>query len=203
VRRGLLAWLAAWLIRAWTATLRYRLEGAPIDGPGLLAFRHGDQLPLFGLRRGRRLVAPVSLSRDGRLQARILAHLGIATVAGSSSRGGARAARGLLRALRSDRSALLAVDGPRGPFGQVKPGVVFLARRTGLPIWPVGVAVGAGRRLRRAWDRYLVPRPFTRALVLVGEPVRIPPDGDVEAGRAELEARLALLAEEAARRLRP
>ncbi len=198
----MLPWLAALVIRLWTATLRYRIEGAPVTGPGVLAFLHGDQLPLLGVRpRRMALVAPVSLSKDGRLQARILARLGIGSVDGSSSRGGARAARGLLRALAAGSVALVAVDGPRGPPGRVKPGVVFLARRSGVPIWPVGVAVGGGHRLRRAWDAYLLPRPFARALVLVGEPLRVSPETDPESCRAELERTLAALQAEARQRL--
>lgn len=196
-RAGLLAWLASWCVRAWIATLRYRRLGPAIEGPGLVAFWHGDQLPLFGQRPPGRLVAPISLSRDGRLQARVLARLGIADAPGSSSRGGSRAARVLLRAVRRGAVALMAVDGPRGPRHEVKPGVVFLARASGAPVWPVGVAVGRGLRLKRAWDRYLLPLPFTRAWVVVGEPLRFGPDTDAETARAALAAGLAAVAAEA------
>ncbi len=198
-RAGVLAWCAAWLLRAWIATLRYRRSGPAIEGPGVVAFWHGDQLPLFGQRPRGALVAPVSLSRDGRLQARILARLGIAEAPGSSSRGGSRAARGLLRAVRRGAVALMAVDGPRGPRHEVKPGVVFLARLSGAPVWPVGVAVARGRRLKRAWDRYLLPLPFTRAWVVVGEPLRFEADADPEAARAALAAGLSEVAARAER----
>lgn len=188
--RRWLALPAALLIRSWLFTLRARRVGAPFDGPGLVAFWHGDQLPLLGHRPCGRLVAPVSLSADGRLQARILARLGIGHVSGSSSRGGAGALRGLWRALRGGALALMAVDGPRGPRGTVKPGVIYLARRTGLPIWPVGVAVSRGWRLRRAWDRYLLPCPFARAVVRVGAPWHPPADGSIEGACAELARRI-------------
>lgn len=183
----MLAWAASWLIRVWVATLRYRRVGAWPAGPGVVAFWHGDQLPLLGQRPPGRLVAPVSLSADGRLQARILARLGVEHVSGSSSRGGARALLGLARALKepSGALALVAVDGPRGPRGVAKPGAVYLARRLGVPIWPVGVAVRRGRRLRRAWDRYLLPLPFTRAVVHFGAPWS-PPAGSIDAACAAL-----------------
>lgn len=197
--RRWLALPAAILVRIWLATLRSRRVGAVFDGPGLVAFWHGDQLPLLGERPAGRLVAPVSLSADGRLQALILARLGIEHVSGSSSRGGAVALRGLWRALRAGALALVAVDGPRGPRGVVKPGVIYLARRTGLPIWPAGVAVSRGRRLRRAWDRYLLPCPFARAVVRVGAPWYPPADGPIDDACAEL-ARLIAHANEAARR---
>jgi len=167
-----------------------RRLGPPLRGPGLVAFWHGDQLPLLGQRPPGPLVAPVSLSEDGRLQARVLARLGIDHVSGSSSRGGAAALRGLWRALRRGALVLMAVDGPRGPRGEVKPGVIYLARRTGLPIWPVGIAVARGRRLHSAWDRYLLPRPFTRGVVRVGDPWHPPVDAPIEGACAELARRI-------------
>lgn len=168
----MLAFCLRWLIRLWTATLRLRRVGPAFERPSIVAFLHGDQLPLFRVRPAPPVVAPVSLSRDGALQAAILAGLGIRSVRGSSSREGHRAARGLLRALAGDEIVVLAVDGPRGPRGVAKAGAGFLAARSGAPIHPVGVAVGGGRRLRRAWDRYLLPLPFTRAVVWVGEALR-------------------------------
>jgi lysophospholipid acyltransferase (LPLAT)-like uncharacterized protein len=166
----------------------------------LIAFRHGDQLPLLALRRQMgTLVAPVSLSTDGELQSVILGRLGIFCVRGSSSRGGARAARGLLQAVRRGANGLVAVDGPRGPFGSVKPGVVFLARTTGAPIFPVAAACRAGRRIERAWDRYLLPRPFTRTSVCVGAPIHLAPDADPPTACAAIASALEATALEAER----
>jgi lysophospholipid acyltransferase (LPLAT)-like uncharacterized protein len=193
----LLGWGAWLLIRAWTWSLRYRRLGPPIVGPGLVAFWHGDQLPLLGQRPMGDVVAPISASRDGRLQAAILGRLGVGDVPGSSSRGGAAAARGLLRALSRGAVALMAVDGPRGPRGLVKPGVVYLAGHVGAPVFPVAVAVARGRRLRRAWDRYLLPLPFTRTVVVVGEPLHFTRGDDLEAGALALAERLERLGAEA------
>lgn len=201
--RRWLAAPAALLIRIWLATLRLRRLGPPLHGPGLVAFWHGDQLPLLGHRPDGPLIAPVSLSADGRLQARILARLGIDHVSGSSSRGGAAALRGLWRALRGGALALMAVDGPRGPRGAVKPGIIHLARRSGLPIFPVAVAVRRGHRLRRAWDRYLLPCPFTRGVVRVGDPWYPPAEGSVDLACAELARRIAETAAIARRDLQP
>ena len=197
--RSLVGAVVALVVRLWIASLRYRRLGPPIGGPGLVAFWHGDQLALLGQRPPGELVAPISLSRDGRLQAAVMRRLGIAEAPGSSSRGGARAARGLLRALARGAVALLAVDGPRGPRHVVKPGVVFLARRSGLPVWPVGVAVGAGRRLASPWDRFLLPRPFTRTWVVVGAPLTMAADADPEEARLELEAAMHAVSAEASR----
>lgn len=196
--RQLLAFALRLLVRAWIATLRCRRVGPAFERPGIVAFFHGDQLPLLRIRPARPAVAPVSLSRDGELQSRVLGGLGIDSVRGSSSRGGAQAARGLLRALRAGAMVLVAVDGPRGPRGGVKPGVAFLARAAGVPVYPVGVGVGCGRRLRRAWDRFLLPLPFTRTTIVVGSPlVRCATESD-----ADFVERLALALAEASARAR-
>lgn len=137
----------------------------------MLAFWHGEQLALLPARPAGPLIAPISLSADGRLQARIMARLGVDDAPGSSSRGGLGAARRLIRALRRGAVVLLAVDGPRGPRHAVKPGAAFIARATEAPVHPVGVAVRRGRRLQRAWDRFLLPLPFTRVHVVFGPPI--------------------------------
>jgi hypothetical protein len=131
------------LLRLWLFTLRIRRTGPPFDRPAVIVFWHGDQFPLLAVRPSAPVAAAVSRSRDGSLQAGILGGLGVVSVRGSSSRGGAHAARGLLRALRAGWPVLLAVDGPRGPRGSVAPGAAFLAGRTGFPVQAVGVAVPA------------------------------------------------------------
>ncbi len=179
--RALLAPIIGVVARLWIASLRFERRGPPMEGPSLVAFWHGDQLPLLGQRPRGQVVAPISLSRDGRMQARIMKHFGIGDVPGSSSRGAFGAARGLLRALQGGAVALMAVDGPRGPRGHVKTGVAFLARHAKVPVYPVGVASGLFKRLG-AWDRFLLPLPFSRVVVWVGTPMRL------EAGLTDAQA---------------
>jgi lysophospholipid acyltransferase (LPLAT)-like uncharacterized protein len=68
-------------------------------------------------------------------------------------------------------------DGPRGPARVCKPGVVRLAARSGLPVVPVGAYPSNGWRLR-SWDRFIVPRPFTKVHVEFGPPIDVPPDAE-------------------------
>lgn len=189
--RRALAELLIWVIRAWVATLRLKIAGDVPNGPALLALRHGDQLALIKARP-RGLVVPVSLSADGRLQAQILTRLGLKTVDGSSSRGGALAARSMLRALRGGAVVAIAVDGPRGPLGVVKPGIVRLAQWSGAPVVAIGIEA-RGRRLRRTWDQFLLPWPFSRVTVRLDAATLIPADADEGAACSALEARLEAL----------
>ena len=173
----LLGILLGLLARLWLATLRVRVVLHPAleavrDRPWVLAFWHGTQWPLLAWRRRRRTVVLVSLSRDGAMQARALAVQGLRVVRGSSSRGGARGLAALVRAMKREQAdAAFAVDGPRGPLGVVKGGVIAAAQATAAVVVPMTGRVGRGVVLRRAWDRFAVAWPFTRVDVVLGAPI--------------------------------
>src|SRR5712671_4512113 len=123
--RRALGVLIGLLVRVWLATLRLTLLVDPAlaraDGRAWsLAFWHGQQFALLRWRRRRPTVALVSLSRDGELQSRALAQVGLTIERGSSSRGGAAGLRAIVRRLRRGLDAAFAVDGPRGPAGVVR-----------------------------------------------------------------------------------
>jgi len=191
--RAVLGLLLGLVARLWLASLRVRVVADPAllaagDRPWVLAFLHGTQWPLLAWRRRGPTVVLVSLSADGELQSRALRLQGLAVVRGSSSRGGARGLAALVRAMKRLRAdAAFAVDGPRGPYGVVKPGVVLAARATGAVLVPMGSAVTSGIVLRRAWDRFAVAWPFTRVTVVLGAPVE-PTD---PTARERLEAAIA------------
>jgi len=107
----------------------------------ILAFWHGRQLMLPLSYGGSRLYILVSEHRDGELIHRIVRRFGFDTIRGSSTRGGVRALRQLVRLGRSGVDLAVTPDGPRGPRCVAQPGVVELAKLTGLPILPLTVAV--------------------------------------------------------------
>ena len=165
--------------------------------PIIWAFWHED---MFGVlfsylpTRPGRLSVMISRSRDGEKLARVLWPLHIEPVRGSSSRGAVRGIvelkRWLMQGSEVPLMAAMAVDGPRGPRRQSKPGAVMLARQSGAIIVPV--AIHSSRQWTfRSWDRTRLPRPFCRLVMNIGEP--IDPAGRAEddhAINAELEARL-------------
>ncbi|MGH7742673.1 MAG: lysophospholipid acyltransferase family protein, partial [Candidatus Eiseniibacteriota bacterium] len=79
-------------------------------------------------------------------------------------------------------------DGPRGPAEVVKPGVIYLAQRSGLPLLPVAVGARPSRRLR-SWDGMRVPAPFARLHVETGMPMHVPAALD-QAGEESWRVRL-------------
>ena len=182
---------AAWLyLQAVGRTTRCDVSRAPSlrgkDRTGVIyAFWHGRQFYLVWAYRGRPVSILVSRSRDGAIISRVIRALGMDTVRGSSSRGGARALIELKRLLASGRSIGITPDGPKGPRGRVNPGAIYLARKTGRPIIPV--AYSAARRLVfRGWDEYWVPLPFGRAAVAEGAPVTVGRNDDIAAKTEEL-----------------
>ncbi len=189
--RAALGFVLGIVARLWLSTLRLRVERHPdldavADRPWVLAFLHGKQWPLLAWRRRRSTVVMVSLSKDGEMQTRALSMLGLTVVRGSSSRGGARGLAALVRALRSGgRDAAFAVDGPRGPYGVPKPGVLLAARRAGAVLVPMGSAIERPKVFERAWDRFALAWPFARVCVVLGAPL------DADVGPAELGAAIA------------
>ena len=195
--------VAATLVRLLGATLRLRVEGVDALAPHWAAARpliycvwHGRILMVpwlnARLRRthGARAVSVLaSRSRDGGLVGSYVSRFGLDVVRGSSSRGGATAFRALVTAVRAGRDVALVPDGPRGPRGQLAPGVVALAGLTGAPVVPLGFAARPANRLA-TWDAFLVPAPFARAALVFGAATTIARDADRESVRKVVERNL-------------
>lgn len=172
--RAVLGRLLGVFVKLWIATLRVQLHGTEYlqDAPSIvLAFFHGRQFPLLAWKLRRATCVLVSHSHDGTLQAGSLSALGFEVIRGSSTRGGALGARGMIRSMRKGLDAAIAVDGPKGPHGAVKDGVFLLARAARAAIVPMGGAASSAWILRRAWDRFLIPKPFARVHIFFGPPL--------------------------------
>ena len=185
-QRPVLGSLLGFVVKLWVSTWRVRLV-EPLDsaGPRVFAFWHGQQMGLLGAPRSRPLTTLVSWSRDGALQAGVMRALGLRIVRGSTSRGGSAGLRAVARALEAGSDAAFAVDGPRGPRAVVKPGAVVAARLGCASLVPIAHAARRSYLLRGTWDRFEVPWPFTRVVVVVGRPgTYLPtPDGLEALGR--------------------
>ena len=160
--------------------------------PVIFVFWHGRLLPLIHVHRHQGTVVLVSEHRDGDYLARLLHHFGFGTVRGSSTRGGVRGLKGLIRAARRGWDLAITPDGPRGPSRELKLGVLTVARITGLPLVPVGVGVTSAWRIR-SWDGLLVPKPFSTVRVAYGPPTFVPRNADqakIDEVAASLQRRL-------------
>jgi len=131
-------------------------------------------------------------SFDGEYTGRIMRKFGFVKVRGSSSRGAVRALLSMRRELEQGWKVAFTIDGPRGPRYVVKPGPVTLARSTGVPMVVFHIAVERAWVLN-TWDRLMIPKPFSRALMRVSRKISVPRrinDSEMDGYESELQAAL-------------
>jgi lysophospholipid acyltransferase (LPLAT)-like uncharacterized protein len=182
-----LLWLITWAgflaIRLIGPTLRVNVsfeDGAPASldtRPMILAFWHNCIFPATYVWRNLQIRVMSSDSFDGEWTGRIIRKFGFVKVRGSSSRGAVRALLGMKRELEQGWPVAFTIDGPRGPRFVAKPGAVLLARATGAPMVAFHIAVEKAWILN-TWDRSMIPKPFSRALVRVSRRMVVPADAN-------------------------
>ncbi len=147
-------------------------------GPCGIAHWHGDELaliPRFGY------IGPtilVSHSKDGSIMARGATALGYRVTRGSSSRGAVGGLLALIKAVKNGHAVVLAVDGPQGPRGVCKPGIVRVVQKSGVPLFPVGVAGSNRFVFKKSWNQAYLPLPFSRQVVWIDKPLYFPKKTD-------------------------
>lgn len=195
--------LFTWRIR-WKESPEM-LESFANKKPVVMAMWHGDELALIhcGLRYP--LCTLTSTSKDGEIMNRVLNYLKVQTSRGSSTRGAVQALKGVFRIVKStNRGCVFAVDGPKGPYHKIKPGVFELARLLKLPIYVSGVAVDRAWHFPKAWNKTFLPKPFAKVSICWHGPFHLPePKADPRSPElaAELEKFFDVAAQEAAANL--
>jgi hypothetical protein len=205
--RRVACWLVAQYIRLVWATGRWEIKnGATPDRfwregkPFIIAFWHGRLLILPAMwPASAKISMLISMHRDGELIARAIGYFGHGTVRGSAARagsdkdrGGVHALRGMLKALKAHEYVGITPDGPRGPRMRASDGIVTVARMSGAPIIPCSYGART-RRVLGTWDRFIIPLPFTRGVIVWGEPIYVAREADtaaLETARLTVEAGL-------------
>lgn len=186
LRARLLLWLVSRLgylaVRLIGPTLRIRVsyeEGAPTwdTNHGVWVFWHRCVFPATWHFRHQAIAVMTSRSFDGEYIARIIESFGFRAVRGSSSRGAVRALLGMHTEIEAGRRVAFTIDGPRGPKYVAKPGPVLLARNTQTPIVAFYISLEDPWVLN-SWDQFMIPKPFSRAVLCVSAPIHVPRDCD-------------------------
>ena len=180
------------LIRLLTATYRVeRVTGAehiePFIGSDALCapcywHQHhvvGSTLIRSWVQRGFKACFLVSGSVDGEVPERIARAWGAEVIRGSANQSGALALRDMQRMMKSGYSIVTTADGPRGPKYEFKMGAILMARIAGVPIIPIGCAADRAWYLNR-WDDFMVPKPFARVVLAIGDPYAVPADAPLD-----------------------
>lgn len=184
-------------------TLRLRTPGyekiKALNGGVIICGWHGKSLIPGWFFRNKGVWVVISQSRDGEIQNVVFSSLRYSVIRGSTGRGGVRAAVESIRVLRKGATMAMTPDGPRGPSGVVQGGVMLMAQKSGAALVPVGISARP-RWQAPAWDRYMFPFFFAKAVFTFGDPIYVPVDSteeQVEGYRLELENRIHTMEAEA------
>lgn len=168
--------------RRWMSTLDYQvayydrtLDPARPEfrGPAIFIFWH-EYIPfLFYLRGHCNIAMLLSRHQDAEWISQAARHMGFRTIRGSTNRGGVAVLREMVRQ-RGSMNLAITPDGPRGPRRQLAPGPVFLSSRLGIPLVAAGLGYDRPWRVQRAWDRFAIPRPYSRARLIASPPLQMP-----------------------------
>lgn len=161
----------------------------------IYAFWHGRQLFLVYSHRFRGINILISQSQDGQLITNVTRWFGFQSVRGSTTRGGMRALVELIHQAEKGDILAFTPDGPKGPYREVQPGVLYVAQKTGLPIVPL--TFSAKRKIiLKNWDQFVVPLPFNHIIVANGQPLYVKKEDDIETKKTELKAAMDILTDE-------
>jgi lysophospholipid acyltransferase (LPLAT)-like uncharacterized protein len=202
LRQRVQLWLIAWLgyiaVAAIGRTLRVTIsmeEGArgfETHDPAVGVFWHRCVFPAAWIFRNLGIAVMTSRSYDGEYIARIIERFGFVAVRGSSSRGAVGALLGMHTVVESGHTVAFTIDGPRGPRYVAKPGPVLLARNTRVPVIAFHIACQRAW-VFKSWDRFMIPKPFSRVVLRYSRGVSIDPDADsasLDGKRDEMQAAL-------------
>jgi lysophospholipid acyltransferase (LPLAT)-like uncharacterized protein len=172
-----------YVYRLWALTWRFRNISNPLvdqiianNEPTIFAHWHRDELAVMRMVTDFKIATMTSTSRDGKLIDYVIRKFGGATSKGSSTRGGSTALLGLTRLVEEGYRASIAVDGPKGPIYQAKPGIFELSRLSKGWIIPAGVGSSSHFVFKKSWNKARLPLPFSKVVVIFGAPTRF--EGD-------------------------
>ena len=156
------------------------------EKPVILAFWHGHQVLMLGVlselfdpHPKRKTFVLISEHSDGRIIAGAIKPMGLDSVAGSSTKGAKKATLKLLKKLQEGHNIAITPDGPKGPLHRAKLGAVKLSQMSGCPILPMALSASKHWRIS-SWDRMMFPKPFSRLVYSIGEPIYIPENANEE-----------------------
>ena len=203
-QKKLKSWLAPRIVKylIWLIGLTCRKKWLGIetvdtfkkDNQGFIySLWHNNITSAAFLLRNQGLLSMASASNDGRIAAKMIELFGNQSVAGSSSRGGAKVLLAMIKGIRSGLTGAITPDGPRGPKYQLQSGVISISQKSEVPLIPFHLEATRQWVFSKSWDKHKLPKPFSTIVISIGEPFWIPKKlskEQFEAYRLEFERRM-------------
>ena len=163
-------YLLSTLINFNNITLRLRVVNKPTDPSNkIYIFWHSKMLIGWWLFKKENYLALVSKSKDGDILTRLLKKWKYFVIRGSSSKGGKDALEQIFGEITDGNSVVITPDGPRGPAREIKNGALIISNRTGYPIIPIKIDCSNKKILKKSWDKFEIPLPFSKCEVSFGK----------------------------------
>ena len=183
VAYSIICWIAAKYIKLISLTIKWKYIDKKYpeklwknNENFILCFWHGRLLMMpFSWKRGKNINMLISEHPDGQLISKTVKYFGINTIHGSSSKGGTKALRNIIKTLRSGQSVGITPDGPRGPRMKMNSAIIKIAGLTGYKILPLSCSV-KNKFFLNSWDKFLVALPFGKGCFVWGKPLKINKD---------------------------
>ncbi len=140
----------------------------------IFAYWHAFMLVPAYTARNLGIKVMVSQHSDGEYITQVIERLGFTTVRGSTTRGGVKALLKMIKDPKEGTAIAITPDGPRGPRFTIQPGIIYLSQKTGIPIIPTSLGLTSYWEMP-SWDKFRIPKPFSKAALIHGEPIHIPP----------------------------
>lgn len=159
----------------------YYSENVDMANQNIIVFWHRK---IFSVCNATKIIekkaSMVSASKDGEILSELLRREGNELIRGSSSRDNIKSLKEAMKYAKKGYTLGIAIDGPRGPIFEPKPGAIFIGQKTGLPIVPIGSYTDKKWIFKKMWDRLEIPKPFSKNIHYVGEPFYINKDMSIE-----------------------
>ncbi len=188
MQNKILSWMVYFFV--WCLKTSYRFkhvqnenrDKAMNDSPSksyVFSMWHQNVIPGMLAQWGRHHHILLSSSKDGDLLEVSANKMNYVPARGSSTRGGTEAMLKIIKALKDGHNAAVTPDGPTGPAKKLKGGVLNMAKESGAAILPLYVEAARFKSFN-SWDKLRLPWPFTRIIVIYGEPVLVPQDSSTK-----------------------
>ena len=179
-RKKILTRILLPVLRLWIASWRYK-NNVPSESPCIMLMWHEELFPILKKASHQNWVVIISPSKDGDVLAKLLSTWQYKILRGSASTH-SKAVKVLRETIKlaKKNKITLGIDGPRGPRREIKIGMLLAAQVTGVPIYLVRIKA-KGIRFEKAWDKSLLPYPFSKITIIKSEPIYIDKDLDRDA----------------------